>query len=458
MADGARSSEHYLVIARAPGAGAARAALLLLPGDAGWVLPRLESDERRSADVAPLTREARAALGVEVSVLGCLADEPAKDGAPRQQVYAIETHGRGFRPPAGARWVEREELSGLALARPGQRPLLDAWLRAQQAPRPPEDGRDWVRTGWWDGVMTWVDAELGRRGLGPVTEAEQVRVWEFSHVLRLRAGDVTLYFKALPASGAKEPRLTSRLVAMHPDVVPELIAVDLDRRWLLMRATPGPELTDVGDPLCWEQAATSCARIQLDWLSREDELAAVGCPRVALSWLSAQVAPLLADGVALGGLPAPAAARLRHRGPELERLCAELAEHAVPDSLEHGDLWAANVILGPRGPVLIDWEDALLAHPFFSPSLLLLSLEHTDALAGVPDARSRIREAYLGPWRERGPLRGWPAGRLERAFEVAQEVALLHYAVQFWLGGPRIETSWEVRDFVSFFLERLIEG
>lgn len=126
--------------------------------------------------------------------------------------------------------------------------------------------------------------------------------------------------------------------------------------------------------------------------------------------------------------------------------------------MEHGDLWGDNVIAAPDACVLIDWEDAALAHPFWSPALLLLSLDHTEALADVPDARARIREAYLAPWRAAGPTRAWPAGRLDAAFDLAQRLAMLYYAVQFRrFALPRIETSWEVREFAPFFLRRLLE-
>jgi hypothetical protein len=33
---------------------------------------------------------------------------------------------------------------------------------------------------------------------------------------------------------------------------------------------------------------------------------------------------------------------------------------------------------------------------------------------------------------------------------------MIHYAVQFWLGGPLVETSWWVRTFAPFFLRRCL--
>ena len=62
-----------------------------------------------------------------------------------------------------------------------------------------------------------------RHGLPPLARIEQVKVWEFSHVLRLRAGDVELYFKALAASGAIEPPLVERLATLHPAVMPDVV-------------------------------------------------------------------------------------------------------------------------------------------------------------------------------------------------------------------------------------------
>src|SRR5206468_12530054 len=111
-------------------------------------------------------------------------------------------------------------------------------------------------------------------------------------------------------------------------------------------------------------------------------------------------------------------ATLRSRRAEFEALCRELAGHGVPESLEHGDFWASNVIAGDDTVVFLDWEDAAIAHPFITPSLLLLSVAYAGSLTDRAEARTRIREAYLGPWTERGPLTGWPPRRLERAFDL----------------------------------------
>jgi phosphotransferase family enzyme len=460
----ASRSEHHLVVGWSP-TPSATPMVWLQPAPGGFVLPHWLSAEQRAADVAELTRAASDRLGAEVSVLRCLSDVPAGKEGVRHQVHDLDVHGVAptWSPAGPGRWFGAAEVEGLPLARPEHGPLLAEWFRARRARPLPPDGQDWILPGWRDQVSLWVDGQLSRKGLPPLARIEQVRVWEFSNVLRLWAGDVKLYFKAVAASVAGEPPLVERLATLHPAVVPDVLAIEPARRWLLMRASPGPPLDEVADIARWAQAAETLARVQIDSLRRLAELRALGCAERPLAWLAEEIDPLLDDTAAMQPQPAEALTsleieRLRARGPELHALCRELDAYGVPTCLEHGDFWAANVVATDRGCVLIDWEDATLSHPFLSAYLLLTSLDYADAIKDKPAARDRIRRAYLGPWREASPDRAPPAGGLERAFELAMRLAPLHHAVQFRLGVWRIETSWEVRAFLPFFLRRLLDA
>ena len=459
MADAEAGSEHHLAVLGQTSAGAP--AVLLVPDGPGWRLPRLTSEDRASSETAELTRDARALLGADVSVLQCLLDAEANGGRARQQLHALEAHAARWTPPGGARWVAAAELDAAALTRPDLAAPLARWLDECGTGRFTARGRDWIRPGWRESAVAWVDAQLARAGLGRVTAIEQVKAWEYSQVLRLTAGDGVFYLKALCESAAREPELTRRLAQAHPAWMPDVVAVDAGRRWLLVRATAGPELLNVSDTAAWQETARRCARVQIAWTGRSGELQALGCPHWPVTAVAARLGPMLADGASLmapcpEGLTGDELARLRRRAPELAEHCAELAALGVPDSLEHGDLWGTNVILGERGPVFIDWEDATVAHPFVTPSLLILTLPHSPAAPATAGLAARLRDAYLEVWQAEGPLRAWAAARLERAFDLAQRTAMLHYAVQFWLGAPLVETSWWVRTFAPFFLRRCL--
>ncbi len=444
-------SEHHLVVGRANDHGLA---VLLLRQPEGWALPRVELLEQRAADCARINRAAGNLLGVSVSILRCLVDDPS--GNVRQQVHDLEVHAAEWAPPADAAWFTRSQLDGAPLVRTDQRAILDLWFRKRS--EPPPAGCDWVRPGWRAEAIGWAEGELARLRLPSIDRIEQVRVWEFSHVLRLHTAAGEVYLKARPTSGMSEPPLTQYLATQFRAWMPTVLGIEPDRRWLLMRATEGPALMDTGDLARWEQAAETCARIQIDCVGRTPELVALGCPVRPLHRLEAEIPPLLDDVGALQ--PADALSltdadleEARRLSSKLQALCRELAALGVPPSLEHGDLWGENVVAGARECVFIDWEDASVSVPFLSPFLLLASLEYTEALAALPDARARIRAAYLKPWQRWATAEGWPAGRLEQAFDLAQRLAGVHYAVQFRrFTVPLIETSWEVRAFAPLFL------
>ena len=458
MADISALAEHHLAVLGRVGG---EPAVLLVPEGAGWGVPRLASEGRASCEAAALTRDARAILGVEVSVLQCLLDAPATAAQPRQQLHALEPHGGPETLPARARWATAADVGAAALSRPDLGPLLVRWLDECRTGRFAARGREWMRPRWRDGAIAWVEGELARAGFGRVRGIEQVKAWEYSQVLRLSADGGAFYLKALCESAAREPGLAERLARAHPGWMPGVVAVDPTRRWLLMRAIAGPELMQASDAAAWQETARRFARVQIEWAGRTDELRALGCPHWPVEAVAARLRPMLADEASLlvpcpDGLAVDELAALRRRAAELEARCAELAALGVPDSLEHGDLWGSNVILGEQGPVFIDWEDATVAHPFMSPSLLLLTLPYSPEVSPSADLPARIRDAYLDAWQAAGPLRGWPAARLERVFDLAQRVAMLHYAVQFWLGAPLVETSWWVLTFAPFFLRRCL--
>jgi hypothetical protein len=449
--DGAsRRSEHRLVIVRRHADG--DLSVLLLKSDDAWVLPRVELPEHRSADVRELNRAAGASLGLETSVLRCLADEPGTSGQPRRHLHLLEAHARVGATPRCARWMTSDSARAALVLDTAALQSAERWI---------QDAHDWTRPGWRDEVLAWVGAHLDRRRWPQVSKVEQIRTWEFSQVLVLQTSVGQFYFKARPASGAHEAALTRCLAAHHPASTPDVIAIDSDRGWLLMRATAGPTLTEISDVDLWASAVSTIAEMQIDWLGGVDELLAVGCPRVAPADLEAEIGALVGDTALLQprhavGLADPELAALRARRRELEALCGELGARGVPLSLEHGDLWAENVIAAAAGPVFIDWEDASIAHPFFTPALLLLSLEYSSALRHHPDARRRLRDAYLHPWANRGPLARWSARRLEDTFDLAEQVAMIHYAEQFRRGASRVHTSWEVRGYAPMFLRRLL--
>jgi hypothetical protein len=207
--DGASRSEHHLVILRR-GPQGQLAVLLLKDGD-DWALPRIESEERRSADVGGLNRAVRESLGLEVSVLRCLSDEPGDGTRPRRQLYALEAHGNAPGRALRGEWVARSALDTHVPAGSRTRLSLDAWRRTELKGRP-RVARDWAQPGWRDGILAWAADQLSRHP--PIRVVEQVRVWGSRTSSGSETDEARFYLKARPADG--RPGAAARLAERHP--------------------------------------------------------------------------------------------------------------------------------------------------------------------------------------------------------------------------------------------------
>jgi hypothetical protein len=130
--------------------------------------------------------------------------------------------------------------------------------------------------------------------------------------------------------------------------------------------------------------------------------------------------------------------------------CRDLAASGVPDSLEHGDLAADEIILGPMGPVFLDWSDGSITHPFLSAASLLRS---SKATGGDAD---RLVAAYLGPWLASGQI---TAADGRRALDLARTVLPLHLAAMYSERIlPGLEQPEEVGRAVPDALRTILPG
>jgi aminoglycoside phosphotransferase (APT) family kinase protein len=183
-----------------------------------------------------------------------------------------------------------------------------------------------------------------------------------------------------------------------------------------------------------EEVARTFARLQVETAPHVDRLLAAGCRDRRLDRLAAQARAWLPDLEATGRLPGIDAASwltpaeqaaLAAAVPRITAACAELAAHAVPPSIVHGDLHLDNVAGGPGRYLFFDWTDACVAHPFLD----LPTIRRGTAFADDEDddrLRERLRDAYLGEW-----AAVEPPDRLARAYQLAAPLGALHQAVSY---------------------------
>jgi hypothetical protein len=204
----------------------------------------------------------------------------------------------------------------------------------------------------------------------------------------------------------------------------------------------------------WEGALRDYAGMQRVLAYHVDALHAVGVPYRGVPWLRSGLARLLADTGTLtrgrAGLSPDEIVTLRAREPELEAACTTWERSGVPISLEHGDFSPWQVQIDRDSCRFLDWSDSSLAPPFFS--MLGVLGESAAGLPGVPDATSRLRDAYLSGWT------GLASPHvLQHGFELAQRLAPLHHALIYYVDIlPAMEQRWEMEPMLTHYLRMLL--
>ena len=441
---------------------------VLLLGEAGAAaLPAAElAGEVWTADAEVTATALRELVGFDVILLRSL--EEHEDPTARVQRATLVAAPRAASPPLppGARWVGREDLAGAALRRNEHAAVAARALDELAGGRMGAGGAPWMDPGWFRAAEAWLRASLEPLGYTATGPVRQLRVWELSCILRAPTARGDVYLKAVPDAPlfANEGVVMGALAGLFPDHVPVPLAVDAGRRWTAL-ADFGGELGE--DEHGWDvpfqvrkEVTRTFARMQVQAAPHVERLLAAGLLDRGLGWLAAQAEGWLPEVDATGRLPGidaatwlstEEAAELRAAVPRLVAMCGELAGYAVPPSLVHGDLHLANVAKGPRGYVFFDWTDACVAHPFVDLLTMFQAGEDRELEGPV---RDRLRDAYLAGWA------GFePAGRLLRAWRLAEPLGALHHAVGYrslaeHLQGPvdlhmAASTAWWLRKVLA---------
>lgn len=195
------------------------------------------------------------------------------------------------------------------------------------------------------------------------------------------------------------------------------MAIDRDRRWLLT-SDAGPQLREllVGseDPRIWDELLPLYANLQIELRDCVDEFLALGVPddrpeklRAAFESLS----PRWQVGRQLAAL-----------APVIEDYAGRL-DGTVPFSLIHEEFNDNNIHLGDRGPVVLDWAESAVGHPF--AGLVVTMRGQVDRWGYEPGGPElcRLRDLYLEAWTTYAPLAeltelfalAYPLGMISRA-------------------------------------------
>jgi len=227
----------------------------------------------------------------------------------------------------------------------------------------------WTDPRWLEEAHEWI-----REQVEPTAPIAQPHVRPWSTVLRVPSRDGDFFFKANAPPFAHEAAVLERLVPLAPDLLPELVALDRDRRWLLLRDA-GERVRELAGDAPWQDVLAHYADLQSAAALVADELVAAGVPDRRLAALPGLYASLGGDRRVV------------------DELCAQLEPFGLHETIDHDDLHDGQVFVRDGRARILDWGDACVAHPFLT---LGIAAYFADEAA---------IDAYLAQWGDAADLR-----------------------------------------------------
>lgn len=303
-------------------------------------------------------------------------------------------------------------------------------------------------------VQHWARAQCP----GAVLSFLRTRPW--ADVWRVDAAGGRWWLKVNKELTVYEPRLLSVLAGTESGLLPDVV-VHPDEPWSLIRdaGTAVRQLHQGAEPRSvvtfWCELMPAYAELQQQ--TPLPALRAAGLPDLAPPMLVDAFDSLLADSrwftiTANPELTHAELDRIRGCRPALAEAASELAD-GVPPAVQHDDLHDGNVFRAGGRSRIIDWGDAVIAHPF---STLRVTLDVLGSVLKLPaDAPeiAKVRDAYLEPWLTAGESRAGLLRQCDLAIRTGGLIRALAWARA--LGSPEAGAELGFADGPSGWLRRL---
>jgi len=329
----------------------------------------------------------------------------------------------------------------------------------------------WHDPVWQKQAHDWIKSETKRNSIQITGEIEQNHAYAWSTVMRVPTDQGLLFFKATAGETLFEIPLTQKLANWFPDYMPELVAVDAERGWMLMR-DGGEQLRAAIRPTQdikpWEPVITRYADLQIGLIEHVDEILALGIPDHRISALPTLYSELLTDEANLRidqekGLTSNEFQQLQYLKPRFEQICKDLAAFGIPETLNNGDFHDGNILTKNGRITFFDWGDATVTHPFVTLRTFFVSIEISlklDDYAFTPEMAALL-DRYLEPWQKFAAK-----DELLKAYQLSKPVAaivkvlLWHQTISQLEGSLRKEYSHILPELFREFMyhEKLLTG
>lgn len=285
----------------------------------------------------------------------------------------------------------------------------------------------WHQNHYDNCVQDWIQEKLGEANLLITGKIEREKETDLTLILRIPTNKGNYFFKDSGLVSKYEPTLSKHLHHKFKEKTIEVVAVNNNESWFLMKEIKGQPLRYLKDKKVWQKAISEYAELQIVQLGNIDLLLDYEVPNRKMPVIKEEMEQNL-EGMCVTGLNKTEASKVMELLPTLLDMCDEL-ESIIPASLEHGDLHSNNIRVVGDNIIFFDWGDASVSHPFFSTRVFWNSLD--DLISSDTEWYGMVKEFhpyYLEPWTKVAPMKD-----LERALRISDELACVQRALSWHL-------------------------
>ena len=279
------------------------------------------------------------------------------------------------------------------------------------------------------------------QGVEPTSAIETVHDRPWSRVLRVPTAEGDLFLKQEHPMQAYEIPLVVALFERWPDRVPEVVAADTDRGWLLLR-DGGANIAETGAVDAFAHALRLYGELQVAETAHVDEFLAMGLRDLRIPVVRDLYEPFFERD---HGLAPEEVTRLLALAPKYRELSAQLEAFALPASIQHDDLHQWNIFVRGDRVGIYDWGDSSVAFPLWS----WLKAVRAPREYGIDP--EPVLTAYLSAWTQVAP-----EARLRKALQLALPIGQFAYAVQIRRQYDVTEAHEEYASYLPMNLRRLL--
>ncbi len=319
--------------------------------------------------------------------------------------------------PDGWRWTPIDDVQCDVL--PALQPYVSSrFLEWGGAPIPTQRSQ-WAQRDWARALHGWVDQQLAVP-TSSSTRLSPFRLWGISAVWRVDGADATHWCKAVYPGFAAEPAITREIDRRCPGRVPGVVAIDDERRVLLMTDVAGSSVAERIERT--DDAIRALVALQRELGAHGESLLAAGAaprPLVHLADDVAAVVATLASPSVQDALEVDvAAADVEVLTRSIRAAVAIVDMLGMAETVVHGDFHPGNVMVDGERVVIIDWSDAAWTHPL------------VDVGAWAAWYRDEP-EVVDGLWRTWGDAWGLHPTRLDAARPALATVVAAYHLVSY---------------------------